>query len=79
MYTDCKAEETTVVGADGVIDVCRTIGASEPRTTVKISGMAGNGKITCLVQTQGKQADPARLEGALTDTCAQVMQELATG
>ena len=79
MYTDCEAEETTVVGSDGLIDTCTTVGTPDRRVTVRLSGMAANAKITCYVQAEGKQADPARLEDAVADTCVQVMQGLAAG
>ncbi len=79
MYTDCEAEKTTVIGVDGLLETCETVGASDPRVTARVAGMAANAKITCLVAQGGKQADPERLGAAVAELCPQLMQELAAG
>lgn len=78
LFQDCEAEETTVVGADGVLETCELKGSDNPEVSARLAGMGADAKFTCLIQVRD-DADPGRLGEALTELCPALMEDIATG
>ena len=78
LFQDCEAEETTVVGADGVLETCELKGSDDPEVSARLAGMGADAKFTCLIQVRD-DVDPTQLGESLTELCPVLMEDIATG
>ena len=78
LFQDCEAEETTVVGADGILETCELKGADQPEVSARVAGMGADAKFTCLIQVRD-DVDPVQLGEAVAEVCPVLMEDIATG
>ena len=78
LFQDCEAEETTVVGADGILETCELKGADQPEVSARVAGMGADAKFTCLIQVRD-DVDPVQLGEAVAEVCPVLMEDIAAG
>lgn len=78
LFQDCEAEETTIVGADGVLETCELKGGDQPEVSARVAGMGADAKFTCLIQVRD-DVDPVQLGEAVSEVCPVLMEDIAAG